>query len=70
TKSFVSCLQELSCSLDAQTLSQLFLLGVYDGYKSRCSSFLDNVHGIEPSEVHIHIQSYPPNPDIKSRKGN
>ncbi|CAF1705046.1 unnamed protein product, partial [Brassica oleracea var. botrytis] len=70
TKGFVSCLQELSCSLDAQTLSQLFLLGVYDGYKSRCPYFLDNVHGIEPSEVHFHIQSYRPNPDIKSRKGN
>ena len=53
-----------------QTLSQLFLLGVYDGYKSRCPYFLDNVHGIEPSEVHFHIQSYRPNPDIKSRKGN
>ncbi|KAJ4886899.1 putative 1-acyl-sn-glycerol-3-phosphate acyltransferase 5 [Raphanus sativus] len=49
TKGFVSCLQELSCSLDA----------VYDvtiGYKTRCPSFLDNVYGIEPSEVHIHIR--------------
>uniref|UniRef100_A0A1J3DFG0 1-acylglycerol-3-phosphate O-acyltransferase n=1 Tax=Noccaea caerulescens TaxID=107243 RepID=A0A1J3DFG0_NOCCA len=49
TKGFVSCLQELSCSLDA----------VYDvtiGYKTRCPSFLDNVYGVEPSEVHIHIR--------------
>ncbi|XP_009112271.1 probable 1-acyl-sn-glycerol-3-phosphate acyltransferase 5 [Brassica rapa] len=49
TKGFVSCLQELSSSLDA----------VYDvtiGYKTRCPSFLDNVYGIEPSEVHIRIR--------------
>ncbi|CAF1932932.1 probable 1-acyl-sn-glycerol-3-phosphate acyltransferase 5 isoform X1 [Brassica napus] len=49
TKGFVSCLEELGCSLDA----------VYDvtiGYKTRCPSFLDNVYGTEPSEVHIHIR--------------
>lgn len=26
------------------------------GYKHRCPSFLDNVFGIDPSEVHIHIR--------------
>ena len=39
---------------------QLFaLVAVYDvtiGYKTRCPSFLDNVYGTEPSEVHIHIR--------------
>ncbi|PPD85140.1 hypothetical protein GOBAR_DD17910 [Gossypium barbadense] len=32
---------------------------IYDvtiGYKHRCPSFLDNVFGVDPSEVHIHIR--------------
>ena len=29
------------------------------GYKHRCPSLLDNVFGLEPSEVHIHIQRIP-----------
>lgn len=35
---------------------------VYDvtiGYKYRCPSFLDNVFGVAPSEVHIHIRCFP-----------
>lgn len=35
---------------------------VYDvtiGYKHRCPSFLDNVFGVDPSEVHIHVQRIP-----------
>ncbi|KAF9620242.1 hypothetical protein IFM89_010977 [Coptis chinensis] len=35
---------------------------VYDvtiGYKHRCPSFMDNVFGVDPSEVHIHVQRYP-----------
>lgn len=49
TKGFCACLEELSGSLDA----------VYDitiAYKHCCPSFMDNVFGIAPSEVHIHIQ--------------
>lgn len=37
----------------------MFLSSVYDvtiGYKPRCPSFLDNVFGVNPSEVHIHIR--------------
>jgi len=29
------------------------------GYKNRCPSFLDNVFGVDPSEVHIHIRRIP-----------
>lgn len=39
-----------------------FFCVVYDvtiGYKHRCPSLLDNVFGLEPSEVHIHIQRIP-----------
>ncbi|KAM7253541.1 hypothetical protein ACFE04_021695 [Oxalis oulophora] len=49
TKGFSACLEELRHSLDA----------AYDvtiGYKNRCPTFMDNVFGTEPSEVHIHIQ--------------
>ncbi|KAK2435527.1 lysophosphatidyl acyltransferase [Trifolium repens] len=52
TKGFCACLQELGGSLNA----------VYDvtiGYKYRCPSFLDNVFGVDPSEVHIHICRFP-----------
>ncbi|GLT98082.1 hypothetical protein SLE2022_156050 [Rubroshorea leprosula] len=48
-KGFSACLEELRGSLDA----------VYDvtiGYKNWCPSFLDNVFGVDPSEVHIHIR--------------
>lgn len=40
----------------------IFKLSVYDvtiGYKYRCPSFLDNVFGVDPSEVHIHICHFP-----------
>lgn len=39
-----------------------FLAAVYDltiGYKHRCPTFLDNVFGVAPSEVHIHIRRIP-----------
>ncbi|XP_038887315.1 probable 1-acyl-sn-glycerol-3-phosphate acyltransferase 5 [Benincasa hispida] len=52
TKGFRTCLHDLRKCLDA----------VYDvtiGYKHRCPSLLDNVFGLEPSEVHIHIQRIP-----------
>lgn len=52
TKGFHTCVQDLRKCLDA----------VYDvtiGYKHRCPSLLDNVFGLEPSEVHIHIQRIP-----------
>ncbi|XP_021896673.1 probable 1-acyl-sn-glycerol-3-phosphate acyltransferase 5 isoform X1 [Carica papaya] len=53
TKGFHACLEELRGSLDA----------VYDvtiGYKNRCPSLLDNVFGVDPSEVHIHIERIKP----------
>ncbi|XP_010521076.1 PREDICTED: probable 1-acyl-sn-glycerol-3-phosphate acyltransferase 5 [Tarenaya hassleriana] len=62
TKGFISCLTELRSSLDA----------VYDvtiGYKTRCPSFLDNVYGVEPSEVHIHIRRIIPNHIPTEEKG-
>ncbi|OMO73805.1 Phospholipid/glycerol acyltransferase [Corchorus capsularis] len=49
SKGFCACLEDLRSSLDA----------VYDvtiAYKHRCPSFLDNVFGVEPSEVHIHVR--------------
>ncbi|KAK6253382.1 hypothetical protein QUC31_015102 [Theobroma cacao] len=49
SKGFFACLEDLRSSLDA----------VYDvtiGYKHCCPSFLDNVFGVDPSEVHIHIR--------------
>ncbi|KAK8568272.1 hypothetical protein V6N12_006828 [Hibiscus sabdariffa] len=49
SKGFNACLEDLRSTLDA----------VYDvtiGYKHRCPSFLDNVFGVDPSEVHIHIR--------------
>ncbi|KAI4295561.1 hypothetical protein L6164_035596 [Bauhinia variegata] len=52
TKGFCTCLEELRASLSA----------VYDvtiGYKYRCPSFLDNVFGLDPSEVHIHVRRFP-----------
>uniref|UniRef100_A0A0A9GN58 1-acylglycerol-3-phosphate O-acyltransferase n=1 Tax=Arundo donax TaxID=35708 RepID=A0A0A9GN58_ARUDO len=50
TKGFNCCLQELRSSINA----------VYDitiAYKHRLPTFLDTVYGIDPSEVHIHIES-------------
>ncbi|CAN6459829.1 unnamed protein product [Victoria cruziana] len=52
TKGFTTCLEVLRNSLDA----------VYDvtiAYKPRCPTFLDNVFGIDPSEVHIHVCRVP-----------
>ncbi|KAL9244145.1 hypothetical protein vseg_017951 [Gypsophila vaccaria] len=49
TKGFFACLNTLRSSLDA----------VYDvtiAYKHNCPTLLDNVFGVDPSEVHIHIQ--------------
>lgn len=49
TKGFYACLGALRVSLDA----------VYDismAYKHRCPTFLDNVFGVDPTEVHIHVQ--------------
>ncbi|KGN62570.1 probable 1-acyl-sn-glycerol-3-phosphate acyltransferase 4 [Cucumis sativus] len=51
-RGFCACLQTLRGSLDA----------VYDltiAYKDQCPTFMDNVFGIGPSEVHIHIQRIP-----------
>uniref|UniRef100_A0A803NMW9 1-acylglycerol-3-phosphate O-acyltransferase n=1 Tax=Cannabis sativa TaxID=3483 RepID=A0A803NMW9_CANSA len=52
TKGFCVCLEVLRGSLDA----------VYDvtiAYKNNCPSFLDNVFGLDPSEVHIHVRRIP-----------
>lgn len=49
TKGFYACVEALRNSLDA----------VYDitiAYKHRCPTFTDNVFGLDPSEVHIHVQ--------------
>ncbi|KAL4559472.1 hypothetical protein LXL04_031610 [Taraxacum kok-saghyz] len=51
-KGFYACLEILKGSLDA----------VYDvtiAYKNRCPTFMDNVFGIEPSEVHVHVRRIP-----------
>ncbi|CAA0813319.1 Probable 1-acyl-sn-glycerol-3-phosphate acyltransferase 4 [Striga hermonthica] len=52
TRGFFACLEILRGSLDA----------VYDvtiAYKNQCPSFLDNVFGVDPSEVHINIKRIP-----------
>ncbi|KAG6384394.1 hypothetical protein SASPL_155788 [Salvia splendens] len=52
TKGFNACLKILRDSLDA----------VYDvtiAYKNRCPSFMDNVFGVDPAEVHMHIRRIP-----------
>ncbi|CAN7052911.1 probable 1-acyl-sn-glycerol-3-phosphate acyltransferase 4 [Brassica rapa] len=49
TRGFSVCFEALRNSLDA----------VYDltiAYKPRCPSFMDNVFGTDPSEVHIHVR--------------
>nr|DAD21764.1 TPA_asm: hypothetical protein HUJ06_023227 [Nelumbo nucifera] len=51
-RGFYTCLEALRSSLDA----------VYDvtiGYKHHCPFFTDNVFGIDPSEVHIHVRRIP-----------
>ncbi|KAA8545940.1 hypothetical protein F0562_020609 [Nyssa sinensis] len=53
-KGFCACLEDLRGNLDA----------VYDvtiGYKYRCPSFFDNLCGVDPSEVHIHVRRIPLN---------
>ncbi|KAJ0804951.1 putative 1-acylglycerol-3-phosphate O-acyltransferase [Helianthus annuus] len=60
TRGFHACLEILRDSLDAG--STFFIVGfwvLYDvtiAYKNRCPTFLDNVFGIEPSEVHVHVR--------------
>ncbi|GER42647.1 phospholipid/glycerol acyltransferase family protein [Striga asiatica] len=52
TKGFFTCLANLRVSLDA----------VYDvtiAYKNQCPSFTDNVFGVDPTEVHMHIKRIP-----------
>ncbi|GMH18185.1 hypothetical protein Nepgr_020026 [Nepenthes gracilis] len=52
TKGFLACMRDMRESLDA----------VYDvaiGYKPRCPFFLDNVFGVNPFEVHIHVRRIP-----------
>ncbi|KAL9140598.1 hypothetical protein ABFS82_14G047700 [Erythranthe guttata] len=52
TRGFNVCLEILRGSLDA----------VYDvtiAYKNQCPSFLDNVFGVDPSEVHMHVRRIP-----------
>ncbi|XP_051151038.1 probable 1-acyl-sn-glycerol-3-phosphate acyltransferase 4 [Andrographis paniculata] len=52
TRGFNACLEILRGSLDA----------VYDvtiAYKNRLPTFLDNVFGVDPSEVHMHIKRIP-----------
>ncbi|XP_022997342.1 probable 1-acyl-sn-glycerol-3-phosphate acyltransferase 4 [Cucurbita maxima] len=51
-RGFCACLRTLRGSLDA----------VYDvtiAYKPQCPTFTDNVFGLGPSEVHIHVQRIP-----------
>ncbi|KAH9692814.1 putative 1-acyl-sn-glycerol-3-phosphate acyltransferase 4 [Citrus sinensis] len=52
TRGFCLCLETLRNTLDA----------VYDmtiAYKNPCPSFMDNVFGVDPSEVHIHVRRIP-----------
>jgi lysocardiolipin and lysophospholipid acyltransferase len=52
TRGFTVCLEILRDSLDA----------VYDltiAYKHQCPNFIDNVFGVDPSEVHIHVRRIP-----------
>ncbi|OVA04561.1 Phospholipid/glycerol acyltransferase [Macleaya cordata] len=54
TRGFHACFEALRSSLDA----------VYDVticYKHRCPSLMDNVFGVDPSEVHIHVRRIPLN---------
>ncbi|KDP38461.1 hypothetical protein JCGZ_04386 [Jatropha curcas] len=52
TRGFCLCLEVLQGSLDS----------VYDitiAYKHQCPTFMDNVFGVGPSEVHIHVRRIP-----------
>ncbi|CAH9077979.1 unnamed protein product [Cuscuta europaea] len=52
SKGFSTCLNMLRHSLDA----------VYDitiAYKHQCPSLIDNVFGVDPSEVHMHVRRIP-----------
>ncbi|KAJ7197311.1 hypothetical protein O6H91_Y504500 [Diphasiastrum complanatum] len=54
TRGFIACLSQLHSSLDA----------VYDltiGYNYCCPRFIDNLFGIDPAEVHIHVRRIPIN---------
>ncbi|PPS17910.1 hypothetical protein GOBAR_AA02716 [Gossypium barbadense] len=53
TRGFCLCLETLRGSFDAYDLTI--------AYKRQCPFFLDNVFGVDPSEVHIHIQRIPIN---------
>ncbi|XP_071686892.1 probable 1-acyl-sn-glycerol-3-phosphate acyltransferase 5 [Rutidosis leptorrhynchoides] len=62
TRGFHACLDILRTSLDA----------VYDvtiAYKNRCPTFLDNVFGVEPAEVHVHVRRIPVNDIPSSQTG-
>uniref|UniRef100_A0A0D3G9I1 1-acylglycerol-3-phosphate O-acyltransferase n=1 Tax=Oryza barthii TaxID=65489 RepID=A0A0D3G9I1_9ORYZ len=49
TKGFHCCLQELRDSMDS-------VCDITIAYKHRPPTFMDNVYGIDPSEVHIHVK--------------
>uniref|UniRef100_A0A0E0L4D5 1-acylglycerol-3-phosphate O-acyltransferase n=1 Tax=Oryza punctata TaxID=4537 RepID=A0A0E0L4D5_ORYPU len=49
TKGFHCCLQELRDSMDA-------VCDITIAYKHQPPTFMDNVYGIDPSEVHIHVK--------------
>ncbi|RAL40494.1 hypothetical protein DM860_006564 [Cuscuta australis] len=52
SKGFFACLDVLRHSLDA----------VYDitiAYKNQCPSLMDNIFGVDPSEVHMHLRRIP-----------
>lgn len=52
TRGFHACLETLRCSLDA----------VYDvtiAYKYRSPTFTNNLFGVDPSEVHLHVKRIP-----------
>ncbi|KAG7020532.1 putative 1-acyl-sn-glycerol-3-phosphate acyltransferase 4, partial [Cucurbita argyrosperma subsp. argyrosperma] len=62
TRGFCVCLQTLRGSLNA----------VYDmtiAYKHQCPTFLDNVFGLGPSEVHIHVRRIPVDEIVASDEG-
>ncbi|KAG4110399.1 hypothetical protein ERO13_D13G046700v2 [Gossypium hirsutum] len=56
SKGFNACLEDLRSTLDADSRNGRIVYDVTIGYKHRCPSFLDNVFGVDPSEVHIHIR--------------
>ncbi|KAH7575126.1 hypothetical protein JRO89_XS02G0051900 [Xanthoceras sorbifolium] len=52
-----------TCLCDLRVIcGNLCARAIYDvtiGYKHRCPTFLDNVFGVDPSEVHIHVRYIP-----------